>query len=76
MQRFSWAEARSAADTLRSIAAELGHLVHMPSHAFFREGAYHAASDANEEAIAADDAYFAAGPRGLNLKAEPCARAV
>lgn len=37
-----------------------GHMVHMPSHIYIRTGLYHEASLANERAIAADDAYFAA----------------
>jgi tetratricopeptide (TPR) repeat protein len=35
-----------------------GHLVHMPSHIYMRVGDYAAAARANEEAIAADQAYF------------------
>ena len=34
-----------------------GHLVHMPAHIFFRLGRYHDASEANERAIEADEAY-------------------
>lgn len=39
-----------------------GHLVHMPSHVYTRVGRYAEAADANERAIAADNAYFAKAP--------------
>jgi tetratricopeptide (TPR) repeat protein len=35
-----------------------GHLVHMPSHIYMRVGDYAAAAKSNEQAIAADQAYF------------------
>jgi tetratricopeptide (TPR) repeat protein len=40
-----------------------GHLVHMPSHIFIRVGRYAEASEANEKAIKADEAYFALAPK-------------
>ena len=39
-----------------------GHLVHMPAHVYTRVGRYGDAADANERAIAADEAYFAIAP--------------
>jgi tetratricopeptide (TPR) repeat protein len=48
-----------AAERLRSIAPDAGHLVHMPSHIFFRVGRYADAQATNDLAIAADEAYFA-----------------
>jgi tetratricopeptide (TPR) repeat protein len=48
------------ADTLRVLVPGAGHLVHMPSHIFWRVGRYHDASAANERAAAVDEAYIAA----------------
>jgi tetratricopeptide (TPR) repeat protein len=36
-----------------------GHMVHMPAHIYFRLGRYRDASQSNERAIAADEAYIA-----------------
>lgn len=44
---------------LRFAAPAAGHLVHMPAHIYLRLGRYHDAVVANEEAIAADEAYIA-----------------
>lgn len=49
--------AESAADRLAHLVPGAGHLVHMPSHIYIRVGRYRDASEANERAIAADDAY-------------------
>lgn len=56
------ARAVPSADRLRNLVSGSGHLVHMPSHIDVRVGNYAAASDANEAAIAADQAYFALAP--------------
>jgi tetratricopeptide (TPR) repeat protein len=48
-----------AAERLRAIAPDAGHLVHMPSHIFYRVGRYTDAQASNDLAIAADEAYFA-----------------
>jgi tetratricopeptide (TPR) repeat protein len=59
----SWPErATPAADRLVDLVPGSGHLVHMPSHVFIRTGRYAEAADANERAIAADEAYFATSP--------------
>jgi tetratricopeptide (TPR) repeat protein len=50
----------SAADRLRDLVPGAGHLVHMPSHIYFRVGRYRDAALANERADAADTAYVAA----------------
>ncbi len=50
-------EATDAADQLRTAAPGLGHLVHMPSHIDVRTGRWGQAVEANERAIAADNAY-------------------
>ncbi|MAW60443.1 MAG: hypothetical protein CMJ94_06375 [Planctomycetes bacterium] len=49
----------AAADRLRKLVPGSGHLVHMPSHIYINVGRYAEAADANVEAIAADEAYFA-----------------
>lgn len=48
----------AAADRLRGLVPGAGHLVHMPSHIYIRVGRYHEASLANQQAIAADQAYL------------------
>lgn len=51
-----------AAERLQDLVPGSGHLVHMPSHIFIRVGRYADAAQANERAIAADEAYFAKAP--------------
>lgn len=43
----------------------LGHLVHMPSHIYFRVGRYLDSLEANREAVAADEAFIAEGNAAL-----------
>ncbi|WP_242060241.1 tetratricopeptide repeat protein [Oscillatoria sp. FACHB-1407] len=50
--------AAEAADRLRALNIQTGHLVHMPSHIYIRVGRYHDAVAANQEA-AATDAHYA-----------------
>jgi tetratricopeptide (TPR) repeat protein len=52
--------AEAAADTLRDLDIQIGHMIHMPSHIYARTGRWHDASAANEAAVAADEAYLAA----------------
>ena len=52
--------AEAFADTLRSLVPSAGHLVHMPSHIYWRVGRYADASAANVLAAAVDEAYIAA----------------
>ncbi len=52
----------TSAERLTQLVPGSGHLVHMPAHIFIRVGRYHDAADANERAIAADEAYFAKAP--------------
>jgi tetratricopeptide (TPR) repeat protein len=52
--------AERAADTLRDLVPGAGHLVHMPSHIYWRVGRYGDASEANFKAAAIDEAYIAA----------------
>ena len=59
-----WPERGSgAAERLVDLVPGSGHLVHMPSHIFVRTGRYAEAAEANERAIRADEAYFAAAPK-------------
>ena len=52
--------AEAPADTLRQLVPGAGHLVHMPSHIYWRVGRYADASAANVLAAAVDEAYIAA----------------
>lgn len=51
--------ALAAADNLRKLHPETGHLVHMPGHIYLRLGMYHDAALVNEDASATDEAYIA-----------------
>lgn len=51
--------AESAADTLLNLIPDAGHLVHMPSHIYWRIGRYHDAAEANASAAAVDETYIA-----------------
>lgn len=52
--------AEGPADVLRNLVPGSGHLVHMPSHIYYRIGRYADASEANVLAAAVDEAYIAA----------------
>jgi tetratricopeptide (TPR) repeat protein len=51
--------AEQYAEKLPALVPGAGHLVHMPAHIYLRVGRYNEASVANQNAIKADDAYFA-----------------
>jgi tetratricopeptide (TPR) repeat protein len=51
--------AEAAADRLRGLMPGAGHMVHMPSHIYYRIGRYADAAEVNVQAVAADRAYFA-----------------
>lgn len=53
------------ADRLAALSPGLGHLIHMPSHTYYRIGRFKQSIDVNLEAVAADEAFLAAN------KAEP-----
>lgn len=53
--------AESFADRLAKQALPLGHLVHMPSHTYYRIGRWEKSLNANIAAVAADEAYIAKG---------------
>lgn len=49
----------------RRLAAQMpgaGHIVHMPSHIYYRVGLYREALESNRQAIAVDEAYFKVSP--------------
>jgi tetratricopeptide (TPR) repeat protein len=50
--------AEAAADRLRGLMPGAGHMVHMPSHIYYRIGRYADAAQVNVQAVAADRAYF------------------
>lgn len=55
-----------AAERLENVAPDAGHLVHMPSHIYWRVGMYDRAAEINKRAAAADEAFFAwCGARGI-----------
>lgn len=55
-----------AAERLEHVAPEAGHLVHMPSHIFWRVGLYQRAEEINRRASAADEQYFSwCGRQGI-----------
>ena len=51
--------AESAADALANLVPGSGHLVHMPSHIYWRVGRYFDASEANVKAAQVDEDYIA-----------------
>jgi len=51
-------KAEKAADTLYTLVPGSGHLVHMPSHIFYRVGRYNDAANANVEAAKVDEDYI------------------
>jgi tetratricopeptide (TPR) repeat protein len=48
-----------SAERLGSLAPDAGHLVHMPSHIYWRVGRYGDAAEINQRAVKADEQYFA-----------------
>jgi hypothetical protein len=53
------AKAELAADRLANLVPGSGHLVHMPSHIYFRVGRYKDSALANIRAAEVDEAYIA-----------------
>jgi tetratricopeptide (TPR) repeat protein len=65
VEEFSPERGLPAAERLGTLAPDAGHLVHMPSHIFWRVGRYEDALEINRRAAAADEAFFSwcrAGP--------------
>ena len=52
--------AEAAADRLLTLMPQAGHIVHMPSHIYYRVGRYAEAAHVNELAAKVDEAYIAA----------------
>ncbi|MGH7804769.1 MAG: hypothetical protein ACREQJ_10505, partial [Candidatus Binatia bacterium] len=50
--------AEAPADRLADLVPGAGHLVHMPSHIYFRVGRYQDANEANDRAATADESYI------------------
>ena len=50
--------AESGADRLAALMPSAGHLVHMPSHIYYRIGRYKDSLETNVKAVEADEAYF------------------
>lgn len=48
----------AAADALRGLVPNAGHLVHMPSHIYLRVGRYNDAVQVNQDASLADESYL------------------
>jgi len=59
----------AAADRLGALAPDAGHLVHMPSHIYWRVGRYADALEINQRAAAADEAFFATCRAGAFYRA-------
>jgi tetratricopeptide (TPR) repeat protein len=55
-------KALSAARVLARTIPGAGHIVHMPSHIYYRLGMYREALQSNVEAVAIDERYFSASP--------------
>ncbi len=51
--------AEAHADRLAQLVTDAGHLVHMPSHIYYRIGRYQDSLDANRAAVAADERFLA-----------------
>jgi len=58
VEEFTPERGEVAADRLATLAPEAGHLVHMPSHIYWRVGRYEDAADINQRAAAADEQFF------------------
>ena len=52
--------AEAASDRLETLMPEAGHIVHMPSHIYYRVGRFADASKVNELAASVDEAYITA----------------
>jgi tetratricopeptide (TPR) repeat protein len=59
LEKYQPERAEAAADRLVSVAPDAGHLVHMPSHIYWRVGRYEDAARVNVNAAEADEALFA-----------------
>ncbi|MAE96984.1 MAG: hypothetical protein CL910_20230 [Deltaproteobacteria bacterium] len=69
VEEFFPERAEAAADRLGTLANDAGHLVHMPSHIYWRLGRYEDALEINRRATAADEAFFATCRAGAFYRA-------
>jgi tetratricopeptide (TPR) repeat protein len=60
--------ALAPARRLAALMPGAGHLVHMPSHIYYRVGMYRESLAANRDAIARDEAYFKRSPSDPNYR--------
>ena len=58
-----------SAERLGDLAPDAGHLVHMPSHIFWRVGRYEEAMEINQRAAASDEKFFATCRAGAFYRA-------
>jgi tetratricopeptide (TPR) repeat protein len=58
-----------SAERLGALAPDAGHLVHMPSHIFWRVGRYEEAMEINQRAAASDENFFATCRAGAFYRA-------
>ncbi len=58
VEEFHPEKGEAAADRLGDLAPDAGHLVHMPSHIYWRVGRYADATEINQRAAAADERFF------------------
>lgn len=56
------------AEKLAALTPGLGHLIHMPSHTYYRIGRFKESIDSNVAAVAADEAFLAANEGSLIYK--------
>ena len=54
---------------LAALMPGAGHIVHMPAHIYYRMGLFRESLEANRQAMAADEAYFASSPSDPLYKA-------
>jgi tetratricopeptide (TPR) repeat protein len=59
--------AEGAADRLRGALPGAGHMVHMPSHIYYRIGRYFDALAVNKDAVAADETYLKASDAPMGV---------
>jgi tetratricopeptide (TPR) repeat protein len=70
MEQSAWPEkSEPYADVLGPLMPAAGHMVHMPSHTYFRLGRYKDSLTANVAAVAADEAFMAQAEAGMMTSA-------
>ncbi len=58
VEEFFPEKGEAAADRLGELSPDAGHLVHMPSHIYWRVGRYEDAAEINQRAAASDERFF------------------